>query len=61
MIKIKASSGSFQGEARLGEHLEPARRRVRETGNRIRERGRVGSIRRGGGRDENGNSGWSRR
>jgi hypothetical protein len=57
-IKAPASSGSFQGEARIGEHLERVRRRVREMGNRIRERGQAGSSRRGGAK--NGNSGWSR-
>jgi len=31
-IKAQASSDSFQGEARIGEHLERARRRVREMG-----------------------------
>jgi transposase len=31
-IKAQAASDSFQGEAKLGEHLERARRRVREMG-----------------------------
>jgi len=31
-IKAQAGSDSFQGEARIGEHLERARRRVREMG-----------------------------
>src|SRR5258707_2766872 len=31
-IKAQAASDSFQGEAKIGEHLERARRRVREMG-----------------------------
>src|SRR5713101_5655324 len=38
-IKAQAASDSFQGEAKIGEHLERARRRVREMGEPDQEAG----------------------
>src|ERR1700704_680040 len=38
-IKAQAASDSFQGEAKIGEHLEGARRRVGEMGKRDAEAG----------------------
>src|SRR5712692_7269936 len=38
-IKAQAASDSFQGEAKIGEHLERARRRVREMGEPDQEEG----------------------
>jgi transposase len=38
-IKAQAASDSFQGEAKIGEHLERARRRVREMGEPDQEQG----------------------
>jgi len=38
-IQARAASDSFQGEARIREHLEGARRRVREMGEPEQEEG----------------------
>ena len=58
-IKAQAASDSFQGEAKIAEHLERARRRVREMGEPDREAGRAEWNRHDGERDASGNSGWS--
>src|SRR5258708_2575927 len=52
-IKAQAASDSFQGEAKIGEHLERARRRVREMGEPDAEAGpsRVEQARRGARRE----------
>ena len=58
-IKAQAASDSFQGEAKIAEHLERARRRVREMGEPDGKQDRAEWNRHDGERDASGNSGWS--